>query len=63
MPKKPKTPVRKDVFLKEIELSLADTLGRKVTVNGKKGKGKLEIEFYSEDDLAAIAKALENINQ
>ncbi len=63
VPKKPKTPVRKDVFLKEIELSLADTLGRKVTVNGKKGKGKLEIEFYSEDDLAAIAKALENINQ
>lgn len=60
--KKPKQPQKKDVFLKEIELSLAETTGRKVTVSGKKGKGKLEIEFYSEEDLAAIAKLLEKLN-
>lgn len=60
--KKPKQPQKKEVFLKEIELSLAETTGRKVTVSGKNGKGKLEIEFYSEEDLAAIAKLLEKLN-
>lgn len=62
-PKKQKSAPKKDVFLKEIELSLAETTGRKVTVNGKNGKGKLEIEFYSEDDLACIARLLEKINE
>ncbi len=61
-PKKPKFPPKKDVYLKEIELSLAETTGRKVTVNGKNGKGKLEIEFYSEEDLAAIANLLAKLN-
>lgn len=61
-PKKQKEPPKKEVFLKEIELSLAETTGRKVNVSGKNGKGKLEIEFYSEDDLAAIARLLEKIN-
>lgn len=60
--KKPKAPAHKEVFMKEVELSLAQTTGRKVTVNGKNGKGKLEIEFYSEEDLAAIAKLLGHIN-
>lgn len=64
-PKKQKSPqsMSKDVFLKEIELSLAETTGRKVNVSGKNGKGRLEIEFYSEDDLAAIARLLEKLNQ
>lgn len=62
-PKKEKLPPKKEVYFKEIELSLAETLGRKVLVNGKNGKGKLEIEFYSQDDLAAIAKALERLNK
>ncbi len=61
-PKKPKPVPKKDVYLKEIELSLAETTGRKVTVSGKNGKGKLEIEFYSEDDLAAIANLLAKLN-
>ncbi len=62
---KPKTepkPKKKDVYFKEIELSLAETTGRKVNVNGKNGKGKLEIEFYSNDDLAEIAKLLAKLN-
>ncbi len=62
-PKKPKTEPKKDVYFKEVELALAENLGRKVTVNGKKGKGKLEIEFYSNDDLGAIAKALARLNE
>lgn len=61
-PKNPKIAPKKDVYLKEIELSLAETTGRKVTVNGKNGKGKLEIEFYSQEDLAAIANLLAKLN-
>lgn len=53
---------KKDNFLKEVELSLADSIGRKVTVRGKDGKGTLSIEFYSEDDLIAIANLLGGIN-
>ena len=62
---KPKPEVKikkKDVYFKEIELSLAETTGRKVNVNGKNGKGKLEIEFYSNEDLAEIAKLLAKLN-
>ncbi len=62
-PKKPKAEPKRDVYFREVEISLAETLGRKVTVNGKKGKGKLEIEFYSNDDLGAIAKALAKLNE
>ncbi len=61
--KKPKTSPQKEVFMREIELSLAETTGRKVTVSGKNGKGKLEIEYYSEEDLAKIARILEGIGK
>ncbi len=61
--KKPKTSPQKEVFMREIELSLAETTGRKVTVSGKNGKGKLEIEYYSEEDLAKIARILESIGK
>ncbi|MCD7846420.1 MAG: ParB/RepB/Spo0J family partition protein [Oscillospiraceae bacterium] len=61
--KKPKASPQKETFLCEIELSLAQTTGRKVTVSGKNGKGKLEIEYYSEEDLAKIARILESLGQ
>lgn len=61
--KRPKTNPQKEVFLREVELSLAETTGRKVTVTGKGGRGKLEIEFYSEEDLAAIARTLEKLEK
>lgn len=61
--KKPAEPPKKDVYFKEVEISLAETMGRKVNVSGKNGKGKLEIEFYSNDDLGAIAKALAEMNK
>lgn len=49
---------RRDSFYNEVELSLAETLGRKVkVVNSGKG-GTLQIEFYSPDDLRNIANAL-----
>lgn len=63
VPRKQPTPAKKEVYFKEVELSLAENLGRKVAVNGRNGKGKLEIEFYSNDDLSAIANALTALNK
>ncbi len=51
---------KRDVYFDEVELALSDTMGRKVKVFvGKGSKGTLEIEFFGKDDLAKIAKALE----
>ncbi len=57
--KAPVTPAKKprrDKFFDEVELALSAVLSRKVSViNAKKG-GKIEIEFFDEDDLKKIAK-------
>ena len=46
-------------YYDEVELSLKEHLGRRVTVNGdSKEKGTLEIEFYSKEDLFALAQLL-----
>ena len=50
----------RDSFFDEVELSLTEALGRKVKVYSGKGKGTLEIEFYSKEDLKDLAK---NIHQ
>ena len=42
----------------EVELALTESLGRKVKVTKSKGKGTLEIEFYSREDLADLANRL-----
>jgi len=49
----------RDSFYDEVELSLAETLGRKVRVVNTGSRGTLEIEFYSQDDLKALANALD----
>ena len=53
-------PVRRaNRFYDEVALSLNEHLGRKVRVAAKsKDKGVLEIEFYSEEDLAELARLL-----
>lgn len=52
-------PKRRDSFYDEVELSLTETLGRRVrVVNAGKKKGTLEIEFYSAEDLKNIANKL-----
>ena len=44
-------------FYDEVELALNEHLSRKVkVVNGKDSSGILQIEFYSEEDLAELAK-------
>lgn len=49
---------RRDSFYDEVELSLTEVLGRKVKVYNGRGKGTLEIEFYSPEDLKEIANKL-----
>ena len=54
-----RTPKRRDAFFDEVELSLTETLGRRVKVINKGNKGTVEIEFYSQDDLKALANSLD----
>lgn len=49
---------RRDSFYDEVELSLSETLGRRVKVFNGREKGTLEIEFYSIEDLKNIANKL-----
>ena len=50
---------RRDAFYDEVELSLAETLGRRVKVKNSGKGGTLEIEFYSQEDLTALANSLD----
>ncbi|MCI9458110.1 MAG: ParB/RepB/Spo0J family partition protein [Oscillospiraceae bacterium] len=47
-----------DPYFRELELSLSESLGRKVRVRFTHGpeKGALELEFYSKEDLENLAK-------
>lgn len=44
----------KDIFIIDIEEKLSDCLGTKVNICNGKNKGKIEIEYYSEEDLNDI---------
>jgi len=58
---KTKKAQRRDSYFDEVELGLADGLGRKVRVRGTdfNKPGVLEIAFHSREDLTALARALE----
>jgi ParB family chromosome partitioning protein len=58
-PVQKKEKVKKDVFLQERESILRDFLGTAVTIQRGKRKGKIEIEFYSDEDLDRILEVLE----
>lgn len=49
----------KDVFIKERESYLQEYFGTSVTIKKQKKKGKIEIEFFSQDDLDRILELLE----
>ena len=54
-----KAPKKKDTFYTEVELSLKETLGRKVNIKPTKdGKGTITLEFYSKEELSEFAKKL-----
>ncbi|MBY6037550.1 ParB/RepB/Spo0J family partition protein [Fictibacillus nanhaiensis] len=48
-----------NVFFKEKESTLRDRFGTSVTIKKSKRKGKIEIEFFSQDDLERILDLLE----
>ncbi|WP_312470729.1 ParB/RepB/Spo0J family partition protein [Neobacillus sp.] len=50
---------KKDVFLQEREHSLRERFGTTVNIKQNKNKGKIEIEFFSQDDLERILEILD----
>ncbi|MFD1928368.1 ParB/RepB/Spo0J family partition protein [Sporosarcina siberiensis] len=50
--------VKKDVFIVEQESNLRDYFGTSVKITKRKDKGKIEIEFFSEEDLERILELL-----
>ncbi|UOQ83791.1 ParB/RepB/Spo0J family partition protein [Gracilibacillus salinarum] len=54
-----KKKVRKDIFITEKENHLKDYFGTNVSINKGKRKGKIEIEFFSDDDLNRILEMME----
>lgn len=49
---------RKDANLLALEEELRGSLGTKVVVDGRGGRGKIVIEYYSDEELKALAKKL-----
>ncbi len=56
--KKPKK--KKDVFLQQREHSLRERFGTTVTIKQNKNKGKIEIEFFTPEDLERILEMLDH---
>lgn len=49
---------KKDIFIEEKQSELRERFGTKVQIKKNKNKGKIEIEFFSEDDLERILELL-----
>lgn len=49
---------QRDTIYDEVELSLSDALGRKVTVKESAKGGKLEFEFFDKEDLQKLANLI-----
>jgi ParB family chromosome partitioning protein len=52
----PKTPWVPDAHVADLERKLQERLGTKVRLKYRKGKGSLEIKFFSDDDLERVLK-------
>ena len=50
------------IYFKDAEKKLTDRLSRRVTITQGKKKGKIALEYYDQDDLNALMKALESLN-
>ncbi|WP_342507577.1 ParB/RepB/Spo0J family partition protein [Sporosarcina sp. FSL K6-2383] len=58
VPRETKKEKKQDLFLAERESNLREYFGTNVTIKKSKNKGKIEIEFFSEDDLERILELL-----
>lgn len=56
--KKEKNEVRVNPYIKDVENRLQDYFSTKVNINSKNKKGKIEIEYYSDDDLNRILELM-----
>lgn len=63
-PEKGEIPQSIQYIYENLEKKLEEKFSRKVEINtkGKNGSGKIEIEFYSNDDLDRLIEALSDIN-
>ena len=48
----------KDIYILDVEEKLANILGTKVNISKGRKKGKIEIEYYNDDDLNNIISLL-----
>ncbi len=63
IPEKPDT-LQMDMVYQELEENLKSLLGTKTTIHRKKaGKGSIEIEFYSQEELERLVKMIRRIKQ
>lgn len=60
VPRETTKKAKKDIFIEEKESQLRDYFGTNVLIKKTKNKGKIEIEFFSEDDLERILELLED---
>lgn len=51
----------KDIYLTSIEDALKRVLGTKVSINKGRNKGKIEIEYYSDEDLERLIELLQKV--
>lgn len=58
--RKESPPKLKDVYIREVEEQLMNSLGTKVQLVAKKKSGKIEIEYYSNDDLDRLLDLIIN---
>lgn len=57
-PKKKKRKDEKDIYIKQYEVKLREALGTNVKIHKGKHKGKIEIDFYSNEDLEQFLNLL-----
>ena len=62
VPRETKEKQTKDIFIRERETSLRERFGTTVNIKQSKNKGKIEIEFFSKDDLERILELLDEQN-
>lgn len=60
-PKKRQAKKQKNPDVKRVEAELKDILGTKISIEQKGSKGKIEIEFYSRDELERILDMLKSL--
>lgn len=58
-PVTPKIAIETDPYINEIEKKLTDFIGSKVTISHSINKGRIQIEYYSEDDLERILSIIQ----